>query len=175
MITGLIVWNDGNVIVEWVSYFMVHLIMLLGISLLAPADVVEKFGIKKRTETFTSNQVVERLSRVLLSEADVSSPSVGPSLRVSQVRNSARTTKRAHEIVSESRAPTLLSVLLKDDLMREIDAVRELPTKRAAVNAIMHDLDEEDSQESKSVEDSVLERVSAVNAAHSNIQVKDRV
>ncbi|KAL1503476.1 hypothetical protein AB1Y20_011960 [Prymnesium parvum] len=62
MVTGLVVWDDANVITKWVSYWMVHLIMLLGISLLAPADVIEKFGIRKRTENYQRITMVRQVS-----------------------------------------------------------------------------------------------------------------
>ena len=53
MATGLVVWEDWRVIKEALSYVMVHLIMLLGISLLASADVIQEYQNRERAETFT--------------------------------------------------------------------------------------------------------------------------
>jgi hypothetical protein len=53
MATGLLVWEDWRVIKEVLSYVMVHLIMLLGISLLASADVIQEYQNRERAETFT--------------------------------------------------------------------------------------------------------------------------
>ena len=42
----LIIWQDGNKITKWYAYVSVHLIMLLGVFLLAPTDTITFYKCK---------------------------------------------------------------------------------------------------------------------------------
>jgi len=54
MITGIIIWEDWRVITQWMAYGMAHLIMLLGVYLLAPTDAISHYGNKQRAVTMTT-------------------------------------------------------------------------------------------------------------------------
>ncbi|KAL1524780.1 hypothetical protein AB1Y20_019662 [Prymnesium parvum] len=48
MATGLLLWEDWRVIDRWMAYIMLHLIMTLGIVLLAPNDAIQQYSNHRR-------------------------------------------------------------------------------------------------------------------------------
>ena len=78
MITGLIVWEEWRVIETWMAYIIVHLIMVLGICLLAPSDVMEQYRSHKRAEL--AQRSLGRASQITtnLRQSFVGGPRAGP-------------------------------------------------------------------------------------------------
>lgn len=60
MVTGLVIWQDWRVITKWIAYFSVHMIMLLGISLLSPEDPIASYKNQRQFCTETLGGMARR-------------------------------------------------------------------------------------------------------------------
>ena len=47
MVTGLLIWEDGKVIDQWVAYISLYWLMALGVYMLTNGDVLEMYKRRK--------------------------------------------------------------------------------------------------------------------------------
>ncbi|KAL1512255.1 hypothetical protein AB1Y20_005517 [Prymnesium parvum] len=117
MITGIIIWEDWRVIHQWTSYAMAHLIMLLGIFLLAPADAMEQYKNKNRRLSIITDILGTSALRASTAESTESRCISHPSSDSSQPA-------KEKEVHLSHINPTL-------EDQASADRVEELPTKSA--------------------------------------------
>lgn len=73
MVTGLLIWEDGTVIDQWVAYISLYALMALGIYMLTNSDVLEMYKRRKQlkiAKNFLSMKDMANVSRATTAEAD---------------------------------------------------------------------------------------------------------